>query len=215
MHVHTGDEIYIGKGAQIGEPPNDASAKGRSLILQNIESLERIDWKPIEIGDRSIIREGVNIDLGINRITTIGEEVYIHSKASINHDCIIEDRVVIGPNACLNGSVIVQKEAQIGAMASLHQNIIVGSCSMIGMGCAVMKNVPPYVTVAGNPQIIIGLNNIKIDRDIGRNIVSKGDFKNYLRYCVEERLEEFIEVERPAEGFKRKLEEYLSATSKR
>ena len=215
MYVSISDIVYIGRGAQIGEPPNDASETGRVSLIKSKESLENLDWKPVRLGGGSIIRENVNIDLGVNRATTIGEEVYIHSKASINHDCVVKDRVVIGPNACLNGAVVVQEESQIGAMATLHQNIVIGSCSMIGMGCAVMKNVPPYVTVGGNPQIMIGLNNRKIERDIEKGMVQRKDFENYLRYCMEDRLEEFISSEKPCKALENKIRNYLDAVFKK
>ena len=80
---------------------------------------------------------GRNVSLRQN--TTIGAKGFNGAEKSP----VIEDNVTIGPNACIIG------------------NITIGHHSVIGAGAVVVKDVPPYAVVAGNPaKVIKMLNNI-------------------------------------------------------
>jgi len=83
--------------------------------------------------------------------TKIGHAVIINTSASVDHDCIIEDGVHVGPGACLAGEVSVSKYAFIGTGAVILPRIHVGEGAIVGAGAVVTKDVPPYVTVVGNP----------------------------------------------------------------
>lgn len=74
---------------------------------------------------------GKNVSLRQN--TTIGAKGFVGSDKSP----IIEDNVTIGPNVCIIG------------------DIRIGHDSIIGAGSVVVKDVPPYAVVAGNPARII------------------------------------------------------------
>lgn len=80
---------------------------------------------------------GRNVSLRQN--TTIGAKGFNGAEKSP----VIEDNVTIGPNACIIG------------------NITIGHHSVIGAGAVVVKDVPPYAVVAGNPaKVIKMLHNI-------------------------------------------------------
>lgn len=80
---------------------------------------------------------GKNVSLRQN--TTIGAKGFDGAEKSP----VIEDNVTIGPNVCIIG------------------NITIGHHSVIGAGAVVVKDVPPYAVVAGNPaKVIKMLNNI-------------------------------------------------------
>lgn len=74
---------------------------------------------------------GKNVSLRQN--TTIGAKGFRGAKKSP----IIEDNVTIGPNVCIIGDIIIGKGATIGA------------------GAVVVKDVPPYCTVVGNPARVL------------------------------------------------------------
>lgn len=74
---------------------------------------------------------GRNVSLRQN--TTIGAKGFNDADRSP----VIMDNVVIGPNVCIIG------------------DIIIGEGSIIGAGAVVVKNVPPYSIVVGNPGRII------------------------------------------------------------
>lgn len=74
---------------------------------------------------------GCNVSLRQN--TTIGAKNFDGAELSP----IIEDDVIIGPNVCIIGPIKIGKGAIIGA------------------GAVVVKDVPPYGIVAGNPAKVI------------------------------------------------------------
>lgn len=78
---------------------------------------------------------GKNVSLRQN--TTIGAKGFSGSEKSP----VIMDNVTIGPNVCIIGDITIGKGAVIGA------------------GAVVVKDVPDNAVVAGNPAIIIGMNN--------------------------------------------------------
>ena len=78
---------------------------------------------------------GKNVSLRQN--TTIGAKGFHGAEKSP----VIEDDVTIGPNVCIIG------------------DITIGKGSTIGAGAVVVKDVPPYSVVVGNPAIIINRNN--------------------------------------------------------
>ena len=74
---------------------------------------------------------GKNVSLRQN--TTIGAKGFEGALKSL----VIEDDVTIGPNVCIIGDITISKGATIGA------------------GAVVVKDVPPYSTVVGNPAKVL------------------------------------------------------------
>ena len=50
----------------------------------------------------------------------------------------------------------IRRGVLIGANASIIGNIEIGEGAKVGAGSVVMKDVPPHVTVAGVPAVIVG-----------------------------------------------------------
>lgn len=87
----------------------------------------------------------------INACAKVGEGCIVNTGALVEHDCVLGDYAHISPNAVLAGGVEVGSLVWIGASASIRQLITVGEGSLVGMGAVVTKDVPPGVTVVGNP----------------------------------------------------------------
>ena len=94
----------------------------------------------------------------INSGARIGKHVIINSGALIEHDCIINDFAHISPMASLAGSVLVGEGTQIGINATIRQGINIGKWATIGAGAVIVKDVPDYAVVVGNPGKIIRYN---------------------------------------------------------
>jgi len=92
---------------------------------------------------------GCNVSLRQN--TTIGSKGFDGADKSP----VIENDVTIGPNACIIGSIRIGKGAVIGA------------------GSVVVKDVPAYAVVAGNPARIIRM----MDREDKLNKFTSGGGK--------------------------------------
>jgi len=103
------------------------------------------------IGGNSMILPGVTIMANAE----IGNHVFIASKSNIGHDTKIRDYVTIAPMAAIAGNVIIDEGSYIGLGSSIKDGIIVGKWSIVGMGSVVVRDVPPYHVVAGNPAKIL------------------------------------------------------------
>ncbi|MCC5856909.1 MAG: acyl-ACP--UDP-N-acetylglucosamine O-acyltransferase [Ectothiorhodospiraceae bacterium] len=141
-----GNRIY--QYASIGADPQDKKYTGEETLL--------------EIGNRNTIREFVTINRGTvqdSGVTTIGDDNWIMAYVHIAHDCRIGDRTVFANGASLAGHVRVSDDVILGGFTLVHQFCRIGAHSFSSMGSAVKQDVPPFVTVAGNPAEPHGVNS--------------------------------------------------------
>ncbi|MFC3656289.1 acetyltransferase [Xanthomonas hyacinthi] len=99
------------------------------------------------IGRGSLFEVGVSIGAD----SRIGEFVVILSTTIIGHDVTIGDYVQIGNFVFIGGGVRVGSDVLIHPHSTLIPGITVGDGAVIGAGSVVVRDVPPNVTVAGNP----------------------------------------------------------------
>lgn len=121
------------------------TAKGARIVSLTHPSAQVSRY--VEIGTGTVVMPGacINVD------TRIGDACIVNTNVIIDHDCVLEDGVHVSPNAALAGGVKVGKEAWLGMGSSVRQLIEIGTGAIIGMGAVVTKDVPPGVTVIGNP----------------------------------------------------------------
>lgn len=121
----------------------------------------------VKIGRNNIIREFVTIHRSMkeNGATLIGDDNYLMAYAHIAHDCQIGNETIITSYAGLSGHVIVEDKAVIGGAAGVHQFVRIGRLSMVGGMSRVVKDVPPYCLVEGNPAEPKGLNVVGLRRN--------------------------------------------------
>ena len=105
-----------------------------------------------ELGEGAILCPFVTLTSNIK----IGRHFHANIYSYVAHDCIIGDYVTLAPSVKCNGNVFIDDHAYIGTGAILKQGkpgepLIIGKGAVIGMGAVVTKNVPPGVTVVGNP----------------------------------------------------------------
>ena len=105
----------------------------------------------IPIGAGSVILAGAVVNVG----TKIGRCVIIHSNATVDHDGQLEDGIQVCPSAALAGEVTCRREAFIGIGARVIQGRTIGERAVVGAGAVVIEDVPPDVTVVGNPARIV------------------------------------------------------------
>jgi len=106
-------------------------------------------------GAGTVIMAGVSVNSG----TSIGRHCIINTNASVDHDCIIEDYVHISPNTGLAGNVFVGEGTHVGIGAQVIQGIRIGRWATVGAGTVVIRDIPDYAVVVGNPGRIIKYNN--------------------------------------------------------
>jgi UDP-N-acetylglucosamine acyltransferase len=106
------------------------------------------------IGDHNVIREGVTIHRGTvqdRAETTIGNHNLIMAYAHIGHDSVIGNHCILVNNTALAGHVHMDDWAILSGYTLVHQHCHIGAHSFTAMGTAVGKDIPAFVTVAGNP----------------------------------------------------------------
>jgi UDP-N-acetylglucosamine acyltransferase len=147
-----GHDVVIHHGAVLGSPPQDLKYGGEKTFL--------------EVGDHTVIREYVTANLGTRETgtTRIGSHCLLMAYAHVAHDCQVGDRVIIANATQLAGFVTVEDWAILGGMVAIHQFVRVGCHAMVGGASRVTQDVAPYVSAAGSPPRVAGINVIGLER---------------------------------------------------
>lgn len=126
------------------------------------------------IGDHVVIGRGAYIGVGVS----VGDSSKVQNGAQIYEPAVLEQGVFIGPGAVLTNDrvprstdivfqpkkasdwdavgVLVEAGASVGAGCVCVAPIRIGRWSMVAAGSTVIKDVPRYALVAGNPARFIG-----------------------------------------------------------
>jgi UDP-N-acetylglucosamine acyltransferase len=141
-HTRIGADNHIFQFASIGAAPQDKKYKGEPTELV--------------IGERNVIREFTTLNRGTVQgrgRTNIGSDCLLMAYVHVAHDCIIGDKVILANAATMGGHVQFGDWAQAGGLAAIHQYCKIGTHAFVGGGSVLSRDVPPYVTTAGNPAV--------------------------------------------------------------
>jgi UDP-2-acetamido-3-amino-2,3-dideoxy-glucuronate N-acetyltransferase len=141
----------------------------RALVHPNAQIGEgsRV-WANANILEGAIIGEHCNICDGcyVERGAIIGNHVTLKNGVAVFDGVTLEDDVFVGSgvafindrnprshrsDAWVLEKTLVQKGATIGANATVMCGVTIGTYAVVGAGCVVIKNVPDYTIVVGNP----------------------------------------------------------------
>ncbi|MEW6710685.1 MAG: acyl-ACP--UDP-N-acetylglucosamine O-acyltransferase [Candidatus Riflebacteria bacterium] len=141
----------------IGQPPQDIKFKGERSF--------------VKIGDGNHFRECVTVHLaeGEGHSTIIGDNNLLMAYVHIAHNCKVGSNIIMSNCATLAGHVEVGDRAVLGGFTGIHQFCKVGCMVMIGGMSKIVKDVPPFIKIDGNPARVVGLNAV----GLRRNDVSK------------------------------------------
>jgi len=146
-HTRIGRDNRIFHFCSIGEANQDKKYKGEPTRL--------------EIGDRNTIREYTSINRGTAQdagVTRLGDDNWIMAYVHIAHDCQVGANTVFANNATLAGHVHIGDFTTLGGFVGVHQFVKVGAHVMAGISSVVTQDVPPFMTIAGNPCSPHGIN---------------------------------------------------------
>lgn len=158
-HVVIKGETRIGQHnkiypfASIGEDPQDLDYQG--------------DATQLVIGDHNLIREFCTINRGSSGgdgITRVGDHNFLMNYVHIAHDCVVGNNTIFANNAGIAGHVAVEDFVVLGAFSGVHQFCRIGAYSFLGRATKIVKDIPPYMMVAGNPGVPCGLNTVGLKR---------------------------------------------------
>ena len=131
------------------------------------QDLKYVGGNPrLRIGADTVVRESATISCATapDGETVVGDRCLIMAYCHVAHDCIVGDGVIMSNNATLAGHVQVGENAVVGGMAGVHQFVRIGAMCMVGGCTKLVKDVPPYMMVDGDPAKIFGPNKIGLER---------------------------------------------------
>lgn len=143
-----GRDNRIWQFASLGSEPQDKKFHGENSELV--------------IGDRNVIREFCTFSRGTadgGNVTRIGNDNWIMAYVHIAHDCTVGNNITFANAASLAGHVQVQDHVIFGGFTLIHQFCQIGTHAFTSMGSVINRDVPPYVTVAGNFAKPKGINS--------------------------------------------------------
>ena len=166
-----GPDVEIGDGCRIASHvmlrgPTTLGPRNRIYQFATVgEGTPAVAYRgeptTLEIGSDNIIREGVTMHRGTVQDqgkTVVGDNNLFMAYVHVGHDCRIGSNVIMANNASASGHVRVGDYANIGGYAGIPQHRSIGAYTMVGGMSLVLKDVPAYVSVSGNPASAVGMN---------------------------------------------------------
>lgn len=138
-----------------------ADAQVRRRLAQRISACSLVSpthrrGPDVQVGEGAVFCDFTVVTASVR----IGRHFHCNIYSYVAHDCIIGDFVTFGPNVSCNGNVVIEDDVYVGTGAILRQGapgkpLRIGKGAVVGMGAVVTKDVPPGVTVIGNPARIM------------------------------------------------------------
>mgnify|MGYP002725512288 CR=1 FL=1 len=144
--------------------------RGRGSLIRSKVRLDVMPFNNFVLGRDSTIEDFSAINNGVGDII-IGERVRIGLSNTLIGPVTVGNDVIFAQNIVASGlnhgyediskpitdqtvttdPIIVEDEVWIGANAVLTAGVTIGKHSIVAAGCVVVKDVPPYSIVGGNP----------------------------------------------------------------
>jgi UDP-N-acetylglucosamine acyltransferase len=166
-----GAGVRIGQGTSIGahcviEGPTTIGRDNR-IGSHNALGIAPQDKKyageptELHIGDGNTIFQFCTFSRGTAQdggVTRVGDHNWIMAYVHLAHDVQLGSHTILANNATLAGHVHVDDWAIIGGLSGIHQFCHIGAHVMTGFQSHVSQDVPPFMTVSGNPLSVHGYN---------------------------------------------------------
>jgi acetyltransferase-like isoleucine patch superfamily enzyme len=184
-NVQLGNDVHIEDYVILGVPPRgrepgelETYLADKAVIRSHtiIYAGNRIG-RGFQTGHGVMIRElntiGEDVSVGTHSIVEhhvqIGNRVRIHSNAFIPEYSVLEDGAWVGPNVVFTNALYplspkakvnlkgphLMVGAKIGANATLLPGVVIGRHALVGAGAVVVRDVPDFQVVVGNPARVI------------------------------------------------------------
>jgi len=148
--------------------------KGRGSLIRRRTRMDLMPFNRFVLGKNSTIEDFSTINNGVGDViigdrTRIGISNVLIGPVTIGNDVMFAQNVVLSglnhgyENIDLPPSlqkvetkpIIIEDEVWIGANAVVTAGVTIGKHSIVAAGCVVVKDVPPYSIVGGNPGKIL------------------------------------------------------------
>lgn len=218
-----GPEVDIGAGSWIGphvviHGPTRIGRENRIFQFCSLgDAPQHVGYRGeptrLTIGDRNTIREYCTLNRGTvegGGETVVGDDNFIMAYCHVAHDCRIGQRTVFANASSLAGHVHIGDYAFLGGFTLIHQYCRVGAHCMTGVNTTLFKDVPPFVTVAGQGGTPHGINVRGLRRrgfDEATVLAIKRAYKTV--YLSDLRLEQALEEIERAEPSSAELAQFV------
>ena len=147
-----GRDCRVHPCAVLGGVPQDRHFQGERSYLR--------------IGDRVTLREYVSVSraTGQDAETVIGDDTQMLAYSHAGHNCRIGKSVIITNFTQLSGHVVVEDRVVFSGMAGVIQFARIGTMAMVTGLTRILKDVPPYMLVEGDPLRIVTINRVGLKR---------------------------------------------------
>ena len=148
-----GRDNVIHPSVIIGAPPQDLKFKGEQTF--------------VKIGNGNHFREFTTIHLaeGEGHSTIVGDNNLLMAYVHIAHNCKVGSNIIMSNCTTLAGHVEVGDRAVLGGFTGVHQFCKLGCMVMVGGMSKIVKDVPPFIKIDGNPARVVGLNAVGLKRN--------------------------------------------------
>lgn len=154
-----GPRAVVGPGVRVGEASlvDTGAVVGRRAGEPSAEP-------SVQIGRGARVREYAVVEPGHTTPTCIGDFAFVMGRTRIGPGSRIGERAVVTHGSILGAEVCLEAGAVIGGLALVEPGVVVGKGAMVAAMSRVVRPVPPFVLVHGNPARPIGLNVVGLRR---------------------------------------------------
>jgi UDP-N-acetylglucosamine acyltransferase len=156
-----GPHVKIGAGTKVGP---HCVIEGHTTIGQS-NSFYQFSSIGADNQDMKYAGEPTELVIGDRKgVTRVGNDNWIMAYVHLAHDVALGNHCVLANGATLAGHVEVGDWVTIGGLTGVLQRMRIGAHAMIGFQGHVSQDVPPFMTVDGNPLVARAANLIGIKR---------------------------------------------------
>jgi sugar O-acyltransferase (sialic acid O-acetyltransferase NeuD family) len=147
----------FGNAEILAVPGSPTSFRERELIIASlgvpVSRFARVVHPLARISPLATVGVNVLIMAGvvITSNAVIGDHVCLMPNTVVHHDVVVEDWSLIGSNVTIAGHSIIGRNCYIGSGTSVINGIKICNGVLVGLGSNVIRDVPPSITIAGNP----------------------------------------------------------------
>lgn len=154
--------------------------KGKGSLIRRRTRMDVLPFNDFSLGAQSTIEDFSTINNGVGSVfigdrTRIGMSNVLIGPVTVGNDVMFAQNIVLSglnhgyedinlppsKQAVETKPIVVEDEVWIGANAVVTSGVTIGKHSIIAAGCVVVKDVPPYSIVGGNPGKILKQYNKK------------------------------------------------------
>ncbi len=152
---------WRGRAKLLAAPGGPSTYLGRQQLIESFEA-DSEDWAQIvdpsarvassaHIGFNTMVQ--ANCFIGVD--SKVGNHCVLLPCTVVSHDSVVGDHTMTGAHTSISGGVMIGRNCYIGAGSTIHQGLTIGEGALLGIGSNVIRDVPPFAVVAGNPARVL------------------------------------------------------------